>query len=84
MELCSQNCNGWCVSLEYVGSRVRKYWYNCNQSCDGCLSDTCDKGDGNCTDKSGCKPEWIGILLYLLEQWHNLVSQSNKWYIINE
>jgi hypothetical protein len=35
-----------------------KYWYNCNKSCDGCLSYTCDKGDGNCTDKSGCKPGW--------------------------
>ena len=31
------------------------YGYNCNESCDGCLSDSCDKEDGVCTDTSGCK-----------------------------
>jgi hypothetical protein len=34
------------------------YGYNCNQSCDGCLSDFCDKEHGVCTDTSGCKPGW--------------------------
>jgi hypothetical protein len=34
------------------------YGYNCNQSCDGCLSDSCDKENGVCTDTDGCKPEW--------------------------
>jgi hypothetical protein len=33
-----------------------RYGYNCNQSCDGCLSDYCDKEDGVCTDTTGCKP----------------------------
>ena len=34
------------------------YGYNCNQSCDGCLSDSCDKENGVCTDTAGCKPGW--------------------------
>jgi hypothetical protein len=34
------------------------YGYNCNQSCDGCLFDSCDKEDGVCTDTTGCKPGW--------------------------
>jgi hypothetical protein len=34
------------------------YGYNCNESCDGCLSDSCDKEHGVCTDASGCKPGW--------------------------
>jgi hypothetical protein len=34
------------------------YGYNCNQSCDGCLFDSCDKEDGICTDPTGCKPGW--------------------------
>ena len=38
-------------SLGYYGN-------NCNQSCDGCLSDSCDKEDGYCTNKTGCKPGW--------------------------
>ena len=33
-----------------------RYGYNCNQSCDGCLSDSCDKGDGVCTNTTGYKP----------------------------
>lgn len=32
------------------------YGFNCNQSCDGCLSNSCDKEHGVCTKKSGCKP----------------------------
>ena len=34
------------------------YGYNCNESCDGCISDYCDKEHGVCTDTSGCKPGW--------------------------
>jgi hypothetical protein len=32
------------------------YGYNCDKSCDGCLSDSCDKEDGVCTNTTGCKP----------------------------
>lgn len=35
-----------------------RYGYNCNQACDGCLSDSCDKEHGVCTNTSGCKPGW--------------------------
>ena len=34
------------------------YGYDCNQSCDGCLSNSCDKKQGVCTDTTGCKPGW--------------------------
>jgi hypothetical protein len=34
------------------------YGFNCNQSCDGCLSDACDKENGICTYTSRCKPGW--------------------------
>jgi len=37
---------------------VGTYGYNCNQSCDGCLSDSCQKQHGYCLDQSGCKPGW--------------------------
>jgi hypothetical protein len=33
-------------------------YFNCNTSCDGCLSDDCDTEYGVCTDTSGCKPGW--------------------------
>ena len=32
------------------------YGFNCNKSCDGCLSDACDRQFGTCTNTSGCKP----------------------------
>ena len=32
------------------------YGFNCNKSCDGCLSDDCDRNSGKCTNTSGCKP----------------------------
>lgn len=35
-----------------------RYGYNCNQACDGCLSDSCDKEHGVCANTSGCKPGW--------------------------
>jgi hypothetical protein len=37
---------------------VGDYGYNCNQSCDGCLSNSCDKKQGACTNTTGCKPGW--------------------------
>ena len=53
---------------------VGYYGYNCNRSCDGCLSDTCDSEHGICTDLSGCKPGWqprqrkcdLGIFIYFI------------------
>ena len=58
----------YCFILE---CRVGYYDYNCNRSCDGCLSDSCDSVHGICTDLSGCKPGWqprqpkcdLGILM---------------------
>ena len=38
---------------------VGYYGYNCNISCDGCLSNACDSEYGICTDVSGCKPGWL-------------------------
>ena len=32
------------------------YGYNCNQLCDGCLSDSCDNKNGVCTNTTGCTP----------------------------
>jgi len=37
---------------------VGSYGYNCNQSCDGCLSDSCDTEYGVCENTTGCKPGW--------------------------
>lgn len=34
------------------------YGFNCNQSCNGCLADDCDKENGTCNNTSGCKPGW--------------------------
>ena len=34
------------------------YGFNCNTSCDGCLSDAYDKENGTCNDASRCKPGW--------------------------
>ena len=34
------------------------YGYNCDQSCDGCLSDSCESKHGFCINQSGCKPGW--------------------------
>jgi hypothetical protein len=57
-----------CFILECM---VGYYGYNCNISCDGCLSDSCDSEYGICTNVSGCKPGWqprqpkcdLGILI---------------------
>ena len=32
------------------------FGFNCNKSCDGCLSESCDREFGFCTNTSGCKP----------------------------
>ena len=37
---------------------IGNYGYNCNQSCDGCLSNSCQRTYGYCLDQSGCKPGW--------------------------
>ena len=42
----------------FIECGLGRYGYNCNQSCDGCLSDSCDKEDGVCTDASRCKHGW--------------------------
>ena len=33
-----------------------QYGFNCDKSCDGCLSDDCDRNFGKCKNTSGCKP----------------------------
>ena len=43
----------WSFAIE---CSLCNYGYNCNQSCDGCLSDSCDNEHGVCTNKTGCKP----------------------------
>ena len=42
----------------FLECSLGRFGYNCNQSCDGCLSDTCDKENGVCTDTTRCKPGW--------------------------
>ena len=37
------------------------YGYNCNRSCDGCLSNSCNKEYGECTNTTGCKPGWQSV-----------------------
>ena len=68
--MCVKRCifGYYCFILE---CSLGYYGYNCNMSCDGCLSDSCDSEYGICTDTSGCKPGWqprqpkcdIGILM---------------------
>ena len=41
-----------------IECRVGSYGYNCNQSCYGCLSDSCDTEYGVCGNTTGCKPGW--------------------------
>ena len=42
----------WSFIIECI---IGNYGYNCNQSCDGCLSDSCDNEHGVCTYTTGCK-----------------------------
>jgi hypothetical protein len=62
-----------------------QYAYNCDKTCDGCLSDSCDKEHGVCTHTSGCKPGWqhgqpwkcdIGI------KQHFIYFSSTSFYLI--
>ena len=46
-------CDSFCIECS-----PGRYDLNCNKSCDGCLSDDCDKEYGVCTNTSGCKPGW--------------------------
>jgi hypothetical protein len=41
----------------FIECSLGYYGYNCNQSCDGCLSRSCDDY-GDCTDGTGCNPGW--------------------------
>ena len=36
------------------------YGLNCNNFCNNCVSETCDKVDGLCTNKDECKPGYLG------------------------
>ena len=46
----------------FIECSLGNYGYNCNQSCDGCLSNSCKKENGVCT--SGCKPgRQLGLLM---------------------
>ena len=48
-----------CFIYEMISEcSVGTYGYNCEDSCEGCLLDTCDKRNGACTDQSGCKSGW--------------------------
>ena len=42
----------------FIVCSLGRYGYNCDQSCEGCLSDSCDKEHGVCTDASRCKHGW--------------------------
>jgi hypothetical protein len=42
----------FCYSCFTLECMVGYYGYNCNISCDGCLSDSCDSDDGICTNVS--------------------------------
>jgi hypothetical protein len=46
-------CASFCIECSHG-----RYDFSCNKSCDGCLSDDCDKKYGVCTDTSECKPGW--------------------------
>jgi hypothetical protein len=69
---------------------VGTYGYNCNQSCDGCLSDSCQNQYGYCLYQSGCKPGWqyatstqnkcdIGMLRRVLL--YIRMEQINAWIV---
>ena len=52
------------------------YGYNCNQACDGCLSDSCDNEHGVCTDKSRCKPGRQHV-----DPWKCDIGMSTIYYV---
>ena len=41
--------------LIIIACSFGNYGFNCDKSCDGCLSDSCDNEFGYCTNTSGCK-----------------------------
>jgi hypothetical protein len=34
---------------------------NCNDTCDGCISELCNRSDGVCDIKDQCKAGWHGV-----------------------
>ena len=46
------------VIVFFIECSIGYYGCNCNELCDGCLSDACDKEFGISTNTSGCKPGW--------------------------
>jgi hypothetical protein len=44
----------WCLFI--IECILGHYGYNCEESCDGCLLDSCERENGVCTDTNGCKP----------------------------
>jgi hypothetical protein len=40
----------------FIECSLGYYGYNSNESCDGCLSDACDRESGICINTSGCNP----------------------------
>jgi len=53
MLLMASACLSYCIECS-----LGRYGFNCNQSCDGCLSDACDNENGTCINTPGCKPGW--------------------------
>jgi hypothetical protein len=54
------------------------YGFNCNKSCDGCLSDACDRQFGTCTNTSGCKPGRQSGLPMLV--FNDLSKENGKYF----
>ena len=46
----------WILLLLIEECSSGNYGFNCDKSCDGCLSNSCDREFGFCTNTSGCKP----------------------------
>jgi hypothetical protein len=40
---------------------------NCNDTCDGCISELCNRSDGVCDIKDQCKAGWHGVKCDTLE-----------------
>ena len=53
MLLMASACLSYCIECI-----LGRYGFNCDKTCDGCLSDACDKENGTCNNTSGCKPGW--------------------------
>ena len=47
------DCLSYCIECSFG-----YYGFNCNQACNGCLADACDKEYDSCRDTSGCKSGW--------------------------